>query len=145
MFIMTLFQRVLNDLYRARLSCGLMARLHAHPLPTPVSKLDRRHTGRLRKRGTLMTGERRGRGGRGAKLYESKKAWPHKVLTYVEYKAVSGVFQNIDSTPSPPSECVLPPHQRRGVHTTHSPGGEGVGCQYFGRSLAHYKSFNTLL
>ncbi len=31
----------------------------------------------------------------------------HKVLTYVEYRAVSGVFQNIDSPPpSPPSECV---------------------------------------
>ena len=28
-------------------------------------------------------------------------------------------------TLSPPSECVLPPHHRRGV--THSPGGEGVG------------------
>jgi hypothetical protein len=43
-----------------------------------------------------------------------------KVLTYtyVEDRAVSGVFQNIDpQPPSPPSECVLPPHQRRGVHT----------------------------
>ncbi len=39
---------------------------------------------------------------------------------------MSGVFQNIDPPPpSPPSECVLPPHQRRGG--THSPGGEGVG------------------
>ena len=28
---------------------------------------------------------------------------------------MSGVFQNFDPTPpSPPSECVLPPHQRRG-------------------------------
>ncbi len=27
-------------------------------------------------------------------------------------------YQNIDPpTPSPPSECVLPPHQRRWVHT----------------------------
>ncbi len=34
---------------------------------------------------------------------------------------------------SPPSECVIPPHHRQGVHTTHSPGGEGVGGQYFGR------------
>jgi hypothetical protein len=34
----------------------------------------------------------------------------HKVLTYVEYRAVSDVFQNIDPPlPSPPSECVLPP------------------------------------
>ncbi len=34
----------------------------------------------------------------------------HKVHTYVEYRAVSGVFQNIDPppTPSPLSECVLP-------------------------------------
>jgi hypothetical protein len=47
----------------------------------------------------------------------------HKVLTYIEYRAVSGVFRTIDPpTPSqsPPSECFLPPHQRQGG--THSPG-----------------------
>ncbi len=56
----------------------------------------------------------------------------HKVLTYIVYRAVSGVFQTIDPpTPSPPSECVLPPYQRR--EGTHSPGDEGVGGQYFGR------------
>jgi hypothetical protein len=39
----------------------------------------------------------------------------HKVLTYVENRAVSRVLQNIDPPPpSPPSECVLPLHQRRG-------------------------------
>ena len=50
----------------------------------------------------------------------------HKVLTYVEYRAVSGVFQNIDPPPPLPltSES-CPPHQRRGG--THPPGGEGVG------------------
>ncbi len=33
----------------------------------------------------------------------------HKVLTYVEHRAVPGVFQNIDPPPpSPPCECVLP-------------------------------------
>jgi hypothetical protein len=55
----------------------------------------------------------------------------HKVLTYVEHRAVSGVFQNIDPPPppSPPSECVLPyPAPKAGG--THSPGGEGVGSQY---------------
>jgi hypothetical protein len=54
----------------------------------------------------------------------------HKLLTYVEYRALSGVFQNIDPsgpTPFPPSECVLPPHQRR----THSPGGERGGGSIF--------------
>ncbi len=48
----------------------------------------------------------------------------HKVLTYVEYRAVSGVFQNIDP-PHPffhPASVSSPPHQRRGgggggVHT----------------------------
>jgi hypothetical protein len=50
----------------------------------------------------------------------------HKVLTYLEYRAVSRVFQNIDPPPlSPPSECVLPPapkvHTRRAVR-----GGGGV-------------------
>ncbi len=54
----------------------------------------------------------------------------HKVLTYVEYKAVSGVFQNIDPPPpSPPSESVLPPHQGGGgVHTCRAAGGGGGGC-----------------
>ncbi len=50
----------------------------------------------------------------------------HKVLTYVEYRAVPGVFQNIGPPPtSPPSECVLPPHQRRGVHTRRAERGGG--------------------
>jgi hypothetical protein len=39
-----------------------------------------------------------------------------KVLTYVEYRAVSGVFQNMDPPPpSPPSECVLPRTAVKGV------------------------------
>jgi hypothetical protein len=51
----------------------------------------------------------------------------HKVLTYVEYRAVSGVFQNIDPPPpSPPSDCVLPPHQRREVNTRRAVRGWGV-------------------
>jgi hypothetical protein len=50
----------------------------------------------------------------------------HKLFTYVvEYRALSGVFKNIDPPPpSPPFEWVLPPHHRRGG--THSPAG-GVG------------------
>jgi hypothetical protein len=57
----------------------------------------------------------------------------HKILKYVEYSAVSDVFQNIDPPPpSPASECVLPPH-RTGHRTRTAPGGEGVGGQYFGR------------
>ncbi len=48
----------------------------------------------------------------------------HKVLTHVEYRAVSGVFQNIDPPPPyPPSECVPPPAPK--VVGTQSPGGEG--------------------
>jgi hypothetical protein len=47
-----------------------------------------------------------------------------KVLTYVEYRAESGVFQIL--TPSAPSECVLPPHQRGGVHTRRAVRGWGV-------------------
>jgi hypothetical protein len=35
----------------------------------------------------------------------------HKVLRYKEYRAVSGVVRTIESaSPSPPRECVLPPH-----------------------------------
>jgi hypothetical protein len=55
----------------------------------------------------------------------------HKVLKYVEYRAASGVFQNIDPPLHPASACVLPPHQKRVVHTTHSPGGEGGGGLIF--------------
>jgi hypothetical protein len=45
---------------------------------------------------------------------------------------MSLVFQNIDlPPPSPPGECVSPAFVTGG--RTHSPGGEGVGGQYFGR------------
>jgi hypothetical protein len=54
---------------------------------------------------------------------------PHKLLTYVEYRAVSGVFQN--STHSPRlwcgGGCVLPPHQRRGEDTLAGQWGVGWG------------------
>jgi hypothetical protein len=50
-----------------------------------------------------------------AKRKKHRYALYHKVLTYVEYRAVSGVFQNIDPPPpSPPSECVLPPAPKAG-------------------------------
>jgi hypothetical protein len=59
--------------------------------------------------------------------YQTDNSQHHKVLTYVEYRAVPGGFQNIDPPPpSPPSECVLPPHQRRGVHTCRAVRGVGV-------------------
>jgi hypothetical protein len=59
----------------------------------------------------------------------------HKVLTYIEYRALSGVFRTIDPvTPSLPSECVLPQHQRRGGGGVHSRRKvRGVGGQHFGR------------
>jgi len=50
----------------------------------------------------------------------------HKVLTYVEYRAVSGVFQNIDPHPPlHPASVSSPPHQGQGGPL--SPGSEGVG------------------
>ncbi len=55
----------------------------------------------------------------------------HKVLTYVDYKTVSGVFQNIYPHPlSTQRVCPLPAPM---AGATHSPGSEGVGGQYFGR------------
>jgi hypothetical protein len=46
----------------------------------------------------------------------------HKVLTHVEYRAVSGFFQNIDPPPPiPPSECV----RGGGVHTRRAVRGWG--------------------
>ncbi len=43
----------------------------------------------------------------------------HKVPTYIEYRAVSGgVLPTIDQpTPSPPSECFLPPTPKAGGYT----------------------------
>jgi hypothetical protein len=63
-----------------------MVRLLAHPLPppSPVSKLDPRHTGRLRKRDNMLPGKREEWGGRGAESYDRKKAWPsinHSLLS----------------------------------------------------------------
>jgi hypothetical protein len=56
----------------------------------------------------------------------------HKVLTYIEYRAVSDVFRTIDPLPPlHPASVSSPPPQRRG--DTHSPGDKGVGGQYFGR------------
>jgi hypothetical protein len=68
------------------------------------------------------------------------------ILTYVEYRAVSGVFQIIDPpTPSPPSECVLSPHPRH-MGTL---GGEGGGRSIFWKTpvlvvLKNKKKFNFL-
>ncbi len=39
---------------------------------------------------------------------------------------MSCIFQNIDPPPSPPSQCVFPPHQRQGVHTRRAARGWGV-------------------
>jgi hypothetical protein len=55
-------KRVLNDLWRAMLSRGRTIWFLAQTLPpSPVGKLDRRHTGRVRKRDNL---QHDGRGGR---------------------------------------------------------------------------------
>jgi hypothetical protein len=68
-----------------------------------------------------------------------------EVLTFVDYRAVSGVFQNMDPPPpSPPSECVLPPHQRGGGGGggSHSPGGErGGGSIIWKTSAVHITGY----
>jgi hypothetical protein len=57
---------------------------------SPVSKLDRRHTGRLRKRDNLQTEGRWGGGegsGRGAESYDCKKSWSsinHSIMSYMK-------------------------------------------------------------
>ncbi len=66
----------------------------------------------------------------------------HKILTYLEYRAVSGVFRTIDPpSPSPPSECVLTPHQRRGYTLAGRWRGGGVNISEDARhwiGLLHY-------
>ena len=55
----------------------------------------------------------------------------HNLITYIEYRAVSGVFRTID--PTPPLHPASVSSQRTKGGGTHVPGGEGVGGQYFGR------------
>jgi hypothetical protein len=55
-------------------SYDLAPRSPSPPRP-PVSKLHRRHKGRLRKRDNLLTGDVGEGGGRGAESYDRKKAW----------------------------------------------------------------------
>jgi hypothetical protein len=73
---------------RASLSRRRMIRLLAHPLPPPptslASKLVRRHSGRLRKKDDLMTGEGEG-GGSGAESYDYRKAWSS--INHIELSA----------------------------------------------------------
>ncbi len=59
---------------------GPMIRLHAHPLPrSSVSKFDRRHGGRLRKWGNLLTRE----GGWKGWVW-SRNVWPQESLAFYE-------------------------------------------------------------
>jgi hypothetical protein len=52
--------------------------------------------------------------------------WGHKVLTYVEYRAVSGVFQNIDPPPPlHPASVSSPRTKGGGVHTRRAVRGWG--------------------
>jgi hypothetical protein len=85
-------QRVLNDLWRTRLSRRRMIWLLAHPLTSPVRKLDRRYTGSLR-RETICIRER-GEGEGGAKLYDGEKAWSsinHSKLSCLQHYQILGL------------------------------------------------------
>jgi hypothetical protein len=54
----------------------------------------------------------------------------HKVLPYIEYRAVSDVFRTIDPPPTLHTASVSSPHQRRGGGGgTNAPGGGGGGGQ----------------
>ncbi len=52
---------------------------------------------------------------------------PTKYLHIQSTEQCLASYKLLTPTPSLPSECVLPPHQRR----THSPGGEGGGGSIF--------------
>jgi hypothetical protein len=66
-----------------------MVRFHAHPLPpSSVSKLDRRHTGRLRKRDNLLPGE------------EGGGSWATRK------KALPSINDSILSASVPPWKCL---------------------------------------
>ncbi len=64
------------------------------PPPLPVSKLDRRHTGRLRKRDNLLTGERRKGVGEEPNTCDHKKAW-----SSINHSILSGLASAVTSVP----------------------------------------------
>ncbi len=71
-----------------------------------------------------------GEGSGGAKQDDSKiLLWPQSTHVCRVQSSVWRLPKYWPAAPSPPSECVLLPHQRR--EGTHSPRGEGVRGQYF--------------
>jgi hypothetical protein len=67
-------------------------------------------------------------------LYSTQLAVPQSTYIRRVQNCVWRLPKYWPPAPSPPSECVLPPHQRRGVHTRRAVGGGGgAGGQYFGR------------
>jgi hypothetical protein len=72
-----------------------------HPLPpSPVSKLDQQHTGRLRKRENLLTAE-----GVGAKSYDGGKTW-----SSINHSILSGpTLEYLSLWPEPPTPLPPPP------------------------------------
>ncbi len=57
----------------------------------------------------------------------------HKILTYVEYRAVSCVFQDISPHPPLHPASVSSPRTKGGGYTLAGRAVRGVGGQYFGR------------
>ncbi len=83
-------QRELNDLERTRLSRCRLFWLLPNPIPPPpLGKLERRHTGSLRKRDNVLTGNVVGGGGGGAKSYYGEKAFSfmyHSILSVLGWQ-----------------------------------------------------------
>jgi hypothetical protein len=64
-----------------------------HPPPSPISKLDKRPIGRLKKRDNLLTGERGGVREESFKSYESEKA---PLVLYESFNALcEHIFPNV--------------------------------------------------
>jgi hypothetical protein len=79
----------LNDLQRNGLTrCRMIWLLPHQPPPYPISKLDRRHTGRLRKRDNLLTGEGGGGGGGRAQVRRRRES----LVLYISFKPLWSVL-----------------------------------------------------
>ncbi len=67
---------------------------HPFPAPSPISKLDRRHTGKVRKRENMLTGEDRGGWGRSQII-----RWRESLVLYKLFKTLwCGRFFCVKST-----------------------------------------------
>jgi hypothetical protein len=78
------------------------------------------------------------------KTTENRIHWPHKVLTYIEYRAVYGVFQNIDHPPPLHPASVSTAEKERNLLTGEGEG-DGGGAKSHDGEIAWFSINQSIL